>query len=428
MKQVPEGKRKTRKASAGAARHQTPSAIKAVQDVHGTEVLVGSYVGQLTVKFDPTLNFVKVQFKCDNPNIKIERGGDVGDDSGFPLEFGQNDKREATFEIKARAVEKESDEPVDISCQDINGNQLGSTRRYWIKLKPEPPPLEPPTDFKFLSWLVYAIRRSRKHPAFYALIVVVLVVPLFIFRVSPTDKIVNWVQRVNDHVQIKLHTKDPYVYEQPWSDPFLPRDNNRPDESKWLAPNEWSLVNGEKDSAVDKALRVAGDEVGLNKLPSDLYALYDYKVTFRLNTAESQRTARWIVRAQNQQDYYLFELTLPTQASNEAKLEGFVYANGARGQPLASVTSAPVEYFKLHEGDLLFVILTVKNFEFKHEFILNLHEADDENNLNFDKQADKKLKTLSDVNKTYRYGAFGFQAHDRSDPFKVEGVEIENIK
>ena len=62
------------------------------------------------------------------------------------------------------------------------------------------------------------------------------------------------------------------------------------------------------------------------------------------------------------------------------------------------------------------------------EFILNLHEADDENNLNFDKQADKKLKTLSDVNKTYRYGAFGFQAHDRSDPFKVEGVEIENIK
>src|ERR1043165_630681 len=229
MKHVSESKHKNRRVSGNGAPRQAVSPIKALLEVQGTQTLVGSRIGHLTLQFEPSLEFVKVQFTCDNSNIKIERNGEVGDECSFPLEFKQDDKREATFEIRARAVEKESDEPLDISCRDKNGKALGNTRRYWINLKPEES-VEPPDDFSILAWLLYAIRRSREYPVFYLLIVVVLAVPLFIYRVPPTDKILYWVRALNDSVQIRLHTKDPIIYSQPWSDTFPPSNDNRPDQ------------------------------------------------------------------------------------------------------------------------------------------------------------------------------------------------------
>ena len=427
MKQVTEGKRNNRKVSANGTSKPVVSPIKALQEVQGSQTLVGSSVGQLTLKFEPSLEFVKVQFKCDNQNIKIERNGEVGDECSFLLEFKQEDKRDASFEIRARAVEKESDEPLDISCQDKNGNALGNTRRYWIKLKPEPT-FQPPDNFHIVPWIMYVIRLGTRSRLFYLLFVVVLAIPLFIFQVPPTNRIVNWVQPVNDYLQIKLGTKDPHVYDKPWSDPFLPTSDNRPDQSKWLAPKEWILVNGENDSETEKALRVDANGVGLIKLPSDLYALYDYAVTFPLNISENQRSAMWVVRAQSQQDYYLFELTLPTDNVNELKLEGFVYADGIRGQPLYDAIPGPLEFFKFHEGDLLTVTITVNNFEFKHAFNLNLHGENDDANPNFNKQGSERIKTFIDINSKYRYGAFGFQARDQTNAFKVESVEIGKIK
>lgn len=424
MKHVSEGKHKNQRVSGNGAPRQAVSPIKALQEVQGTQTLVGSRIGHLTLQFEPSLEFVKVQFTCDNPNIKIERNGEVGDECSFPLEFEQDDKREATFEIRARAVEKESDEPLDISCQDKNGKALGNTRRYWINLKPEPT-LQPPDNFSILAWIIYVIRLGTRSRLFYLLIIVVLVVAMFIYRVPPTNRILNWTQRVNDYVQIKLGTKDPHVYDRAWNDPFLPTQDNKPDQSNWLAPREWSLVNGENDSDADKALKVDANGVGLNKLPSDLYALYDYEVTFPLNISENQRSAMWVVRAQSQQDYYLFELTLPTDKVHELKLEGFVYENGIRGQSLSDFTPGSLEFFKFHEGDLLTVTITVKNFEFKHALNLNLHEENDQNNPNFNKQGSDKIKTFIDINSKYRYGAFGFQARDHTNAFKVESVEIE---
>jgi hypothetical protein len=427
MKNITDSKRKNRRVSANGTSHQAVPPVKALQEVQGTQILVGSGIGQITLKFDPSLEFVIVQFKCPNENIEIECGGEVGDECGFPLEFKQGDQREATFDIRARAVEKESEEPLDICCQDKNGKALGNTRRFWIKLKPETT-LQPPDNFNILAWIIYVIRLGRQSRLLYLLLVVVLAVPLFIYRVPPTDKILNWVQRVNDYAQIKLGTKDPYHYTQPWSDPFLPTEDNRPDQSKWLAPKEWVLVNGENDSDTNKALKVDAEGVGFNKLPSDLFALYDYEVTFPLNISENQHSAMWVVRAQSQQDYYLFELTLPTNDVNELKLEGYVYANGIRGQRLTEPTPVSLEFFKFHEGDFLTVTITVNNYEFKHAFNLNLHEEDDENNPNFYKQGNNKIKTFIDINSKYRYGAFGFQAQDRTNAFKVEWVEIGNTK
>ena len=422
-----ESKRNNRKASANGTSKQTVSPVRVLQEVQGTQTLVGSSIGHLTLKFEPTLEFVKVQFKCDNPNLKIERNGEVGDECSFILEFKQDDKREAIFDIRARAVEKESDEPLDICCRDKNGKTLGNTRRYWIKVKPAPV-FQPPDNFSIPAWIIYVIRLGARSRLFYLLIIVVLVVALFRYDVPPTNRIRNWAQRVSDYAQIKSGTKDPYVYDQAWSDPFLPTEDNKPDPSKWLAPKEWTLANGENDSGTDKALKADANGVGLNILPSDLYALYDYEVSFPLNISENQRSARWVVRAQSQQDYYLFELTLPTSTVNELELHGYVYRNGIQERQLTDPTPAAIGFSKFHEGDLLRVTITVKDFAFKHEFNLGLHNEKDFKNPNFDLQAGGQAKTLTDINNTYRYGAFGFQARDGTDAFKVERVDIKILK
>jgi hypothetical protein len=134
------------------------------------------------------------------------------------------------------------------------------------------------------------------------------------------------------------------------------------------------------------------------------------------------------VRAQSQQDYYLFELTLPTSTVNELELHGYVYRNGIQERQLTDPTPAAIGFSKFHEGDLLRVTITVKDFAFKHEFNLGLHNEKDFKNPNFDLQAGGQAKTLTDINNTYRYGAFGFQARDGTDAFKVERVDIKILK
>lgn len=404
-----------------------PSACKPLQEAIVPSQLVGREEGKIILTFAPHLAYVKVKISTVNDNLRITCNRKTNQECTFVFNFKSHDDHKQSFEIKARMIEEESEEPILILCSGKDNKPLDDAEQFWITLKPQPKP----PDNIFISLFQWIWYISKKWYIRYPLLFVLLVGVLFYFHVPPTDKIREWGTGMSDRVQIKwLHTKDPVHYTQPWSDLFLPTNDNRPDQSKWIAPKEWTLVNGENDNPNDKALSIGGDGVGLIKLPSDLHALYDYTVTIKLNITESQRSAAWLLRAQNPQDYYLFELTLPTKEVNEAKLEGFVYSGGVKGESLTKVSAIPLEYFPFHEGDILWITINVSGSEFKHEITLNLLDDEDERNPNFEKQGEGKFRTFSDIGLTepYRYGAFGFKASGPNSVMKVEKVEITDVK
>ena len=155
--------------------------VKALLAIDAPGQLVGTETGRIKLSFDPGLKYVKVQFKVDNQDIKIDRDEDIGENGIFELRF-PDDSLEPVFNIWASTIEKERDESVYISCLDQNGTSLGKTQRRRIKFKAPRPEPAPPKHFLIES-VLYLWSVSKKwyvrYPVLLATMILIAVAVIF---------------------------------------------------------------------------------------------------------------------------------------------------------------------------------------------------------------------------------------------------------
>jgi hypothetical protein len=151
----------------------------------------------------------------------------------------------------------------------------------------------------------------------------------------------------------------------------------------WEAPKEWQVKRGR--------MTIDGTQVGL--LKDRLYD--DFKMIFDVSFTNGKGAA-WVVRAQDKQNFYLFQLTGP-KAQNQNTLRYFVYQNG---QPRL-LGSVPVVENLSKPDDSFTITVEAKGPVIKH--YLQVKSAP--------KAAGPELiSTVTD--NTFSYGGVGFGAKD----------------
>jgi hypothetical protein len=116
----------------------------------------------------------------------------------------------------------------------------------------------------------------------------------------------------------------------------------------WNAPKSWQASPGK--------LKVQGPGVGLVKDSS----FKDFRMEFDLIFGNG-KGAVWVLRAQDEKTYYLFQLTGPN-ASSPNIFQSFIYQNGQ---------VKPMKLFRVPEnlgvpGDKFHIIIEAKGPEIKH--------------------------------------------------------------
>jgi hypothetical protein len=151
----------------------------------------------------------------------------------------------------------------------------------------------------------------------------------------------------------------------------------------WEAPREWQIKRGR--------MTVDGTQVGL--LRDRLYD--DFKMVFDVSFANGKGAA-WILRAQDKQNFYLFQLTGP-KASNPNTLRYFAYQNG---QPRL-LGSVPIVEDLSKPDDSFTITVEARGPVIKH--YLQVKSAPKAS-------GPELISTISDS--TFSYGGVGFGAKD----------------
>jgi hypothetical protein len=162
--------------------------------------------------------------------------------------------------------------------------------------------------------------------------------------------------------------------------------------SKWVVPADWKIEK--------RGLLIAGQKVGLFRTPTEKrpFNVYrDFTMSFDIRFVNG-KGASWVVRAKDEQNYYLFQL-VPANEGLQSRFNFYVCLQ--RVCTLKDSKRYPEPLNKA--GDSYFVQLEAKGSEFTHRIRVLLNpRADDP----------QPLGTFSDD--TLTYGGVGFRSMDEN--------------
>jgi hypothetical protein len=407
----------------------TPGApAKVIESIKLPPSLTGDENAEIVITFSSRIDYVKIKFELKNENLDVDCEGKINKACTYEFNFGKNGGRAKSFGVRARMVKEESREPIRIFYSTKKDAELTEGEVWWLLLKPAPKFGQGNAILKGFAdsfqWVLHMTRRQQGKKRYflrYPILITAGILALFYFNVLPED-IQKWFRDKTDYVQINwIGNKPPRVYTGAWPNLLEAGLENRPSSSAWdLVPKEWSVVNN--------FLHIKGEGIGFVRTPVDLNAPYNYTLNFRLTISSGQRTAAWVLRANDERHYYLFVLNLPPEGSKGAKLEGWV-CDGEKQEPLPNVQETPtsIDYYHFEDGDLLTVKVDAVNNEFKHTITLTLKEPEGNPN---DRYFDARPFHVNffDARNLYPYGTAGFKAGAKDNEVVIDAVSIANVK
>jgi len=384
--------------------------------------ITGTRRETIRLKFRQDISDACVEFRYSNDNLIITSEGRP--DHTFSFHFTPNDNHVKELEIGAKLIEKESQELLTIACFDSEDTGIQQEFR-WVKLQPG----VSVRDIEIIGPTLNLIWVWVRNPYLQCLLILVVVSWLLFHYVSG---IKSWASEKMEHAGIILGFTPPNPYTGSWS------GGSR---------NDWRIFPSGWDFASNNDLIVKGPEAGLSRIEKDrpqgfleflkrdgfqglfefvekdrLYDFFEFVANFALTYRQNQKSAAWVVHAQNENDYYLFKLTFPTNDKDKtAVLEGSVYRNGRKYGGLSPPQKSLYNFHMLAPGDHLFMQLRVLNKgKFEHCF-----HVDRINSVSKDIYARRTPLNFDDPENKYPYGAFGFRGEDQTDEIEVVRVGLE---
>lgn len=162
--------------------------------------------------------------------------------------------------------------------------------------------------------------------------------------------------------------------------------------SKWVVPEAWKLER--------RGLLIAGTKVGLFRTPTEKRAfnIYrDFRMSFDLRFSNG-RGASWVVRAKDEQNYYMFQL-VPAADGLQTRFNFYVCREGQCTLKDSKRYPEPLN----KPNDSYFVQLEVRGVEFIHKITVSSNPRVDD---------PQPLGTFSD--ETFTYGGVGFRGIDEN--------------
>jgi hypothetical protein len=162
--------------------------------------------------------------------------------------------------------------------------------------------------------------------------------------------------------------------------------------SKWVVPENWKLER--------RGLSIAGNRVGLFRTPTEKrpFNVYrDFKMSFDIRFVNG-RGASWVVRAKDEQNYYMFQL-VPANEGLQSRFNFYVCRQGECTLKDSKRYPEPLN----KANDSYFVQLEAKGSEFLHRITVQSNPRVDD---------PQPLGTFSDD--TFTYGGVGFRSADEN--------------
>jgi hypothetical protein len=406
-----------------------PSSAKVIVSIELPPYLSADEKANLEIIFSPNIDYCKLRFELKNENLVVSFGGKINKDCTYEFDFVKDDDRKKSFEVQARTIEKDTNEPINIFYSATRDTSPIEGEVRWLLLKPVPKFGEGNALLKGLTdslrWILHQTRRlrgTRWYVLRYSIILTAGAIALFYFNVLPSDDIKKWLNEKSEYIQIKwIRNKPPLEYTGEWPNLLEAGPDGRPKSSVWSSvPKEWAIVNN--------SLHIKGNDIGFVKTPLDIHAPYKYTVSFRLIITAGQRAAAWAVRAKDGSHYYLFVLNLPPEGGKGAKLDGFI-CHGEKCDPLQNAQETPtnIGYNHLEAGDLLTVKVEAVNGEMKHTITLTLDKADGNPNARYFDSRPFYINFF-DAENLYPYGTVGFKSGAEENVVVIDQLSISNIK
>ncbi len=187
---------------------------------------------------------------------------------------------------------------------------------------------------------------------------------------------------------------NPITEDAEFSEDFDPRINY------WepKRPVEWELVGG-------KGLKIRGDQVALCKNTSKPNRPFNYYYDFNLllNVSFTNgKGAAWVVRAKDERNYYLFELTNACGIPGEKCLNFYVCRDGELKLVRSDKVFVPID----RPGDSFRIFLEARGKTFAHKIEVNSDPA-----------AGRQRLGGIFTDETFAYGGIGFRACNGLETF-----------
>ncbi len=162
--------------------------------------------------------------------------------------------------------------------------------------------------------------------------------------------------------------------------------------TKWIVPQNWKLER--------RGLLISGPQVGLFRTPTEKRAFNvyrDFKMSFDIRFT-SGRGASWVVRARDEQNYYMFQL-VPAADGLQSRFNFYVCRQGECTLKDSKRYPEPLN----KPNDSYFVQLETRGVEFVHRITVQSNPRVDD---------PQPLGTFSDD--TFTYGGVGFRGTDEN--------------
>jgi len=395
---------------------------------------------KVSMTFSPEVSYAKVVFIFRNKDLQVSCEGSGDEDCTFDY-YPSDENHTKVFEVWAIKADEETLEPVTIRFLDEEDEQMSPPVRGRVLVRRRTPdPAGWPDVLKIPLWIW-----DRFICLPIPLKALALIVALAAGGVYAAVKY-DWSRYDQDKERLLIAVGFwPKRYIGPWPETFRDTNNHRPDPEKWHDPPQgWTLVDQEGRDPTDKALLVHGEQVGLNNIVGS--ALYDFKASLRFRILANERIISWILRAQNQGNYYLFVLTLPPRDGVKARIDGYIYSKGKQQGQLNGKTEELAYNYPFPENSSLFLDIDVRGSDFNHTFTSSLPRAfvhaqssvpGQENDPDKEERYVKEDELLAkyfvgenleadftDPQNLYPWGYIGFRGLEPADEMKIEEVMI----